>query len=179
VDGYLKKQWEEALFLLASNLKQPAKLCVISSAPNIFAGQNDRGSVDLDTLLRASDFSMSDIRQACENAGIEVNPMGIVESGKPYIQFVEEGMVQVGDFKTTYPIFQEGNLRIERPPIENLIASKLVRASEKDLQDIAFMLKRFAPDEGRIREIISAFPRKQREAASENLVYLNMLGQDK
>jgi hypothetical protein len=51
----------------------------------------------------------------------------------PYIQLVEAGIVEVGDFSKTNRLMEEGQLVVVRPPIENISASKLLRASPKDL----------------------------------------------
>jgi len=178
MEGFSKNEWETFLGGLAANLRNPARLCVIGSFPCIMAGQSGRGSIDLDTLRKASSFSVADMKQACEKSGIEFDPSGFLESGRPYIQLIDEGIVQTGDFHTTSIVFKDGNLQIERPPIENLIASKLIRSSEKDLEDIAFLIKHFQPDCALVGKIVRSFPKPQFDSASENLVYLKMLGKD-
>jgi hypothetical protein len=75
------------------------------------------------------------------------------------------------------PVFIEriGRLQLYRPPAENLIAAKLLRAEPKDLSDIRFLLSRFRPELARIRKIIAEFTGPARERATENLVYLDVL----
>jgi hypothetical protein len=68
-----------------------------------------------------------------------------------------------------------GRLHLYRPPVENLIAAKLIRAAPKDLEDITFLISRHRPDRDRIRQIIAAFAQPAREKAVESLVYLDVL----
>jgi hypothetical protein len=62
-----------------------------------------------------------------------------------------------------------------RPPVENLIAAKLIRAEAKDLGDIQFLPGRHRPDLSRIRRIVAGFNPRARERAAENLVCLEVL----
>ena len=75
------------------------------------------------------------------------------------------------------PVFIErlGRLHLYRPPAENLVAAKLIRADPKDLGDISFLISRHRPDGRRVRQIVAGFERPAREKASENLVYLDVL----
>jgi hypothetical protein len=68
-----------------------------------------------------------------------------------------------------------GRLQLYRPPIENLIAAKLLRAEPKDLGDIRFLLSRHRTELARIRKVIAEFSDPARERATENLVYLDVL----
>jgi len=68
-----------------------------------------------------------------------------------------------------------GRLHIYRPPVENLVAAKLIRAEPKDLGDIRFLLSRYRPDRQRVRQIIAGFEPDARGKATENIVYLEVL----
>jgi len=68
-----------------------------------------------------------------------------------------------------------GRLEIYRPPVENLIAAKLIRAEPKDISDIRFLVALHRPDTLRIRAIVATLPAASRERAEENLVYLEVL----
>ena len=68
-----------------------------------------------------------------------------------------------------------GRLHLFRPPVENLIAAKLIRAEPKDLGDIRFLVSRHRPDLRRVRKIVAHFNPPARECATENLVYLDVL----
>lgn len=82
-------------------------------------------------------------------------------------------MSQLGRFE---PVLGErlGRLHLYRPPVENLVAAKLIRAEPKDLGDIRFLVSRHRPDLQRVRQIIAGFERHARDKASENLVYLDV-----
>ena len=69
-------------------------------------------------------------------------------------------------------------LRLERPPIANLIAAKLLRAEPKDLEDIAFLISRYQPTWHDIEEVVNTMPRRARATATENLVYLSTMGEN-
>jgi hypothetical protein len=90
------------------------------------------------------------------------------------LQLVEPGLTQLGEFE---PVFIErlGRLYLYRPPVENLIAAKLIRAEPKDLGDIQFLVGQHRPDLKHVRKIIAKFNPRARERATENLVYLDVL----
>jgi phosphohistidine phosphatase SixA len=64
---------------------------------------------------------------------------------------------------------------LERPPITNLVAAKLVRAEGKDLEDIAYLVSTYLPARQAIEQAIQSMPREAREKAVENLVYLDAM----
>lgn len=157
------------------NEGQPVQLCLIGSAACIFAGMELRTTEDLDIWQPSSDFDLRELRDASEKAGLFFNPTGVLEPDQPYLQLVEEGIVQVGEF-IPVRMFKIGRLIISRPPIENIIASKLTRADAKDIEDIQFLHQHFQPDLNRIKAVLATFPDAKREVAEENLVYLEILG---
>jgi hypothetical protein len=173
-----KDQWLLALENIAERLGKegpPVRLCLIGSAACIFAGMELRTTEGLDVWKPSSDFDLSELKAACEATGISFNPKGMLEPDRPYLQLVEAGIVQVGNFEPTH-LFRISRLIISRPPIENIIASKLIRADAKDIEEIQFLYHHFQPDPTLIRAVIASFPETKRELASENLVYLEILG---
>jgi hypothetical protein len=152
----------------------PLHLCLIGSAACLFGGMDGRTSADLDIWKPASDYDRSELKQAAEKAGLLFDPKQSLEPNRPYLQLIEPGLTQLGAFE---PVFIEriGRLQLHRPPVENLIASKLLRAEPKDLGDIRFLMSRHRPDVARIRKIIAEFNGPSRERARENLVYLDVL----
>src|SRR5260370_42516695 len=109
-----------------------------------------------------------------EKAGLLFDPKSVLEPNTPYLQLVEPGLTQLGPFE---PVLMErvGRLHLYRPPVENLVAAKLIRAEPKDLGDIRFLNSRHRPDEQRVRHIVQGFERVAGEEASENLTYLDLL----
>lgn len=152
----------------------PLRLCLIGSAACLFGGMDGRTSADLDIWKPASDYDRQELKLAAEQAGLLFDPKQALEPDRPYLQLVEPGLTQLGDFE---PVFIEriGRLQLYRPPVENLVAAKLIRAEPKDLGDIQFLMSRHRPDLQRVREIVAGFNDPARERATENLVYLEVL----
>jgi hypothetical protein len=151
----------------------PTRLCLIGSAACLFGGMEGRTSADLDVWKEASDYDREELRTAAEKAGLLFDPKQSLEPNQPYLQLVEPGLTQLGVFE---PVFTEriGRLHIYRPPIENLIAAKLIRAEPKDVADIRFLVGRYKPDSAVIGRIVATFKPPARERAQENLVYLKV-----
>ncbi|HEY9175378.1 MAG TPA: hypothetical protein VI136_24090 [Verrucomicrobiae bacterium] len=169
--------WSAVLEDLAQRLGKdgpPLRLCLIGSAACLFGGMEGRTSADLDIWKPASDYDQLELKMAAEQAGLLFDPKQTLEPERPYLQLVEPGLTQVGDF---VPVFIErmGRLHLYRPPVENLIAAKLIRAEPKDLSDIRFLLSRHRPELSRVRRIVGEFPAPARERATENLIYLDVL----
>lgn len=152
----------------------PLRLCLIGSAACLFGGMEGRTSADLDIWKPASDYDRQELKLAAEKAGLLFDPKQTLEPDRPYLQMVEPGLTQMGEFE---PVFIEriGRLQLYRPPVENLVAAKLIRAEPKDLGDIQFLVSRHRPDLQRVRDIIAKFNQPARERATENLVYLDVL----
>ena len=152
----------------------PLRLCLIGSAACLFGGMEGRTSADLDIWKPASDYDRRELQAAAEKAGLLFDPKQALDPDRPYLQLVEPGLTQLGQFE---PVFIEriGRLHLYRPPVENLVAAKLIRAEPKDLGDIQFLVSRHRPDLQRIRRIISEFNPQARDRATENLVYLDVL----
>jgi len=169
--------WSAVLADLAQALGKegaPLRLCLIGSAACLFGGMDGRTSADLDIWKPASDYDRQELKLAAEKVGLLFDPKQALEPDRPYLQLVEPGLTQLGEFE---PVFIEriGRLQLYRPPVENLVAAKLIRAEPKDLGDIQFLVSRHRPDLQRVREIIVGFNSQARERATENLVYLEVL----
>lgn len=174
--GLNRMEWEEKLTLLGQELEQrrtTASLTVVGSAPGILAGQPERTSMDLDVWRPTSDYDRRTFRAAVEATGLLFDPRGD-EPAKPYIQLVEPGIVQMGRFEPE-PVDRYGGLSVSRAPAANLVASKLLRVSAADLADIAWLMAAYQPAPADIQHVIASFPREQRQRATENLVYLQVI----
>jgi len=171
------EQWMRLLEKVAISLgtEGPAvRLCLIGSAACLFGGMNGRTSRDLDVWRPASDYDRLELKTAIEDAGLLFDPKSILEPDRAYLQIVEPGLTQLGVFEPVL-IDRIGRLQIFRPPVENLVAAKLIRADAKDLGDIRFLLQVHRPATEAIRTIIDTLPPPARERALENLVYLDIL----
>ena len=169
--------WSLVLGELAQSLGKdgPAlRLCLIGSAACLFGGMEGRTSADLDIWKPASDYDRLELKAAAEKAGLLFDPRQTLDPGRPYLQLIEPGLTQLGAFEPVL-IERMGRLQLFRPPIENLIAAKLIRADPKDLGDIRFLVSRHRPDLAVVRRIVAAFPPPARDRAAENLIYLDVL----
>jgi hypothetical protein len=172
------EQWAEVLSDVGHHLERlgvSARLCVIGSVACMFDGADTRTSIDCDVWVPGSQFHRKVLREAAEAAGLMFDPkQEVVES--PYLQLVSPGIVEVGDYDKDVLISNSGKLSLSRPPVENLIASKLLRGSEKDIADIAGLLTRHptvTPDA--VEKVLETFPSASRNKAAENLVFLHVL----
>ncbi len=175
--GLTRDEWSARLLAVGDHLAasgSKAQISLLGSVPNILAGQPDRLTMDLDVWKAGSSFSAPHFRRAVESAGLLYNPTGAVDPDLAYVQIVNPGIVQMGEFEAL-EIEQFGALQVCQPPAENLIASKLCRASASDLHDIAWMMAAYKADAEQVRRIIATFPRVQRGTATENLIYLDAL----
>ncbi len=169
-------QWFDLLERLASYLGRegsPVRLCLIGSSACLFGGMEARSSRDLDLWRPMSDYDRQELRQAAEAVGVLFDPKSALEPDRAYLQVIEPGIVEIGDF-TPEPIDRIGRLHLFRPPIENLIASKLIRGDARDIADILFLQSLHRPDVDRIRSIVATFSAANRLRASENFVYLDL-----
>lgn len=169
--------WSAVLADLAKALGKkgsPVRLCLIGSAACLFGGMDGRTSCDLDIWKPASDYDRMELKRAAEKAGLLFDPKQTLEPNRPYLQLVEPGLTQLGAFE---PVLIEriGRLQIFRPPVENLIAAKLIRSEPKDLGDIRFLMSRHRPQLAQVRKVIAEFSGSARGRAKENLVYLDVL----
>lgn len=177
IPAYDKERWMRALEAMAMALGKdgpPVKLCLIGSAVCLLGNMPQRSSRDLDIWKPTSSYDTLELKDAAAKAGLLFNPKEFIEPDEPYLQIVEPGIVQTGTFT---PVLMEkmGRLEIYRPPIENIIASKLTRAAEKDIQDILYLLQAYQPNVEEIKTIIHSFPEPAKAQGLENLVFLEVV----
>jgi hypothetical protein len=115
-----------------------------------------------------------ELKVATKKAGLLFDPKTTLDPETPYLQLVEPGLTQLGEFDPVL-IDRIGRLHIYRPPAENLIAAKLIRAEPKDIGDIRFLVSRHRPDLKKVRQIVTRFKSQARRRATENLVYLKVM----
>ena len=168
-------QWREKLVAISGHLKNPVSLCLMGSGPSMLDGQPNRVSIDLDSWSEASKFGYEDLQQAVEKEGLIFNPGEELEPDTPYIQIVQKGIAQLGKFTTQTEILSEGQLVVMRPPFANIVASKLLRASPRDIQDFEHIVTRYGVTRDEVAKVLKSFPQREREIASENLVYFDVI----
>src|SRR5258708_6313749 len=177
-EGLNREEWLEKLARVDQGLQRQqatARLTLVGSAAGILAGQPARTSIDLDVWKPKSRYQHQALKQAVEEAGLLFDPKSTLEPDKPYIQLLDPGIVQTGRFTKTESLEQFKALRLERPPIANLIAAKLLRAEPRDLEAMAFLLAASQPSRKDIERAVKTMPRPALQKATENLVYLDAL----
>lgn len=164
---------EDALVRLGEALERPASLVAFGATVCMSLGLPERMTMDVDIWKKDSTFDLGDMKRACEKVGICFNPQGVEDPETIYIQMVEPGIVQLGKFKETETILRSGQLEVRRPPIENVIASKMVRGEARDYDDSAFLIRKCQIAWSRIETAIGSICDAQaRETATENLTLL-------
>jgi len=128
--SYDKDRWMRALEAMASSLGKegpPVKLSLIGSAACLLGNMPGRTSRDLDVWKPASTYDSLELKSAAAEAGVVFNPKETIEPHDPYLQIVEPGIVQVGEFE---PVLMDriGRLELYRPPIENITDPALYRS---------------------------------------------------
>ncbi|MCX7413573.1 MAG: hypothetical protein NTW36_09090 [Planctomycetia bacterium] len=174
--GLDRDQWLSAIEKIATALGptgRPIRLCLIGSVACVFGGMAARVSRDLDVWKPASDYDLGELKRAVEEAGLLFDPKTTLDPLKPYVQLVEPGPTQVGIFE---PLLVEriGRLELYRPPIEHLIASKLVRGDARDIEDVLFLAGKHHPDPEAVRAVAETFASPAKRQVLENLVYLKI-----
>ena len=171
-----REAWLVALEGIAKALGptgQPVRLCLIGSVACVFGGMAARTTRDLDVWKPASDYDLAELKQAVEAAGLSFDPKSTLDPDKPYVQLVERGPTQVGQFE---PVFMErlGRLHLYRPPVGHLIASKLVRGDDADIEDVVFLISKYQPARAEILAVIESFSEPGRTQALGNLIYFDV-----
>lgn len=167
---------EDVLVRLGEALERPATLTIIGSAVCMNLGLPDRMTMDVDVWKKDSTFDLGDLKRACERIGITFDPKGFDEPESVYIQMVEPGIVQLGTYTETEPVLRTGRLEIRRPPIANVIASKMVRGEARDFDDSAFLVAKCAVDWEQIESAVASIKNvTARECAMENLTLLRLV----
>jgi hypothetical protein len=177
-NGFDRDNWLQALARVNRSLQQQgatARLTLVGSATGILIGQPGRTSIDLDVWRPTSQYEFDTLKKAVEEAGLLFDPKSAMEPDTPYVQLVDPGIVQTGKFGQPEPLEKFGALQLDRPPIANLLASKLVRAETKDIEDIAWLLANHRPEREDIEKAIQSMPAEARRKATENLVYVEAL----
>ena len=173
MQGLTREDWAEKLAKIGSYIADKGakiEIEVIGSWPGLEAGMPGRTSEDLDVWLPNSRFDRALFRDACLHAGLDFDPIDEVD--RPYVQIVRPGITHVPQH-TPEPSAVFGGLILVTPPPAALIASKLVRASDKDLHDAVFLKHKFRISTEDVASFAKAIGDKMaRTTAEENIVYL-------
>lgn len=161
-------------------------LCVIGAAAVLAHGLDGRQTQDIDVWRPASAINDAALARAAEAAGMDYNPAAL-DVERVFLQTILPGVVQLPDYKdgkwstgeASETLWQGDKLRVVAPPPAIIVAAKLVRGEDRDIDDCAYLIeaKRIGPDQ--IRDAIRGIPDDLgREAAEENLVLVSVLRAD-
>jgi hypothetical protein len=161
---------------LGAGLSGPATLCLIGSAPAILSGQEERQTQDIDVWQPASQYDSGDLARACREAGVLFDPTGDLDPDAVYVQIVRPGIVSLPHDVELELVAQFGKLTLAMPPPAVLAAAKLTRASDRDLEDIVWWIRRRALDLDELSGAIERLPRAiDREAARDNMLVVRLV----
>ncbi|HEX8166710.1 MAG TPA: DUF6036 family nucleotidyltransferase [Beijerinckiaceae bacterium] len=161
---------------LGGSLSQPTTLCLIGSTPAIMLGQDERQTQDIDVWHPASHYDAGELAQACRGMGVLFDPKSDLDPEAVYIQIVRPGIVSLPTTIEIETIGQFGKLAIAMPPPAIIAAAKLTRASERDIEDVAWWVRQRALDLDAVEEAIGLLPRTvDRETARDNMVVVRLV----
>jgi hypothetical protein len=170
-----KDSLERLLAAIAAQLPEPTTICVVGSAAAILMGQPERQTADIDIWDPESDFDTGALRQACENAGVLFDPKGEVAPDDAYLQILRPGVTMFPERFPVVRIGRFGRLTVVMPPAGLMVATKLARATDTDIEDAAWWVSRQGLTADVVSEAIDAIPQPEnREAARENLVLVTL-----
>jgi hypothetical protein len=168
-----KDTLEGILAAIGRHLPEPTTLCVVGSAAAMLHGQPERQTPDIDVWGPESDFDIGALRQACEQAGLVYDPRGEIDADTIYLQILRPGVTMFPTRFEVEAIGRFGNLRLVMPPPELIVATKLARALDSDVEDAAWWVRARNLDAAAIGAAIERIPQPHnRDAARENLVLL-------
>ncbi len=153
---------------------QAVRVCLIGSAACLLDAMPGRASRDLDVWQPASDFDRLELQRAAEAAGLLFDPHVSLEPDRPYLQIVTPGPSQAGTF-TPELWARLGRLEIYLPPWPSLVASKLVRGDERDVEDILFLAGKHGVTAEAVQACAETMPEPARQQVLENLIYLRIM----
>lgn len=181
--GVDERELKALLEKIDAGLDTEQTICLIGSGATILLGQPMRRTDDIDVWAQASRIASPSFRVAIEGAGIDYDPKSEFPS-LPYVQIVHPGIVQVPGFdprkrtwlkKPEQVVWQGRKLTVTCPPGESLIASKLIRGNDRDLEDCLWIMATQRVSAAAIGKAIRLLPPDAREEADANLEVLNVI----
>ena len=183
MDGMDRKAFLAILDRLDDALTTPQTACVIGGGAVIGLGNSQRLTQDIDIWRPASRINDRDLAAASRAAGIGYDPVGDDPDGV-YLQIVTPGVVQMPGYEdgawatghASGTIWSGRNLVVTAPPADVLIASKMVRADDRDIDDAVWLVEAKAVDLAQVRKAIAFIPdRHAAQTARENLTLLEIV----
>jgi hypothetical protein len=93
-----------------------------------------------------------------------------------YIQIIRPGIVRLPAEFQTEILGRYGALTVAMPKLALLLAAKLVRGEQRDIEDVVWWTSERTLDLDEVRAAVATLPdRAQREAATENIVLVGLV----
>lgn len=151
-------------------------LCVIGAAALILLGQPERQTGDVAVWHPGSNVVDSDLRRLAAASGLSCDPKECEPEGT-YLQIISPGIVNLpavqDDIWATGEhsriLWQGRKLTVICPPPPIIAASKLVRASEVDIDDMVYLIGAIGVSRKQILQAADRFPNADREIIHENM----------
>jgi transcriptional regulator with XRE-family HTH domain len=167
---------EDILTVIGDHLPEATTLCVVGSAAAILYGQPERQTADVDVWGPESDFDTGALRRACAKAGVLFDPRDEVAPGAIYMQIMRPGVTMFPERFAVQKIARFGKLHVVMPPPELIVATKLARALESDIEDAAWWIRERNIPVDAVEAAIERIPQPEnREAARENLMLVQLV----
>jgi hypothetical protein len=174
----------ELLTRLDTALDHPVELCVVGGAALLLL-QSDRSTPDIDVLDTLSPLDRVSVLMAARKAGLDVDQGSLDLMDGPYLQFLAPFSIRLPPHEPATGRWPDGNLsvalwegrclRVVCPPYGILAASKLIRGSDADLQDVAFMIAHDLVDAKAIKMAGNQYSFIDREDIQGNLQLIELI----
>jgi hypothetical protein len=166
---------ETVLAEIGRRLTTPTTICVVGSAAAILLGQAERQTPDIDIWGPESDFDAGELKQACEQAGLLFDPKGELDPDDAYLQILRPGITMFPEHFRVEKLGRFGNLTLMMPPPAMMVAIKLARGLDSDLEDVAWWVRERNLTSDDIEAAIPLIPQPENQvAARENLIFVSL-----
>jgi transcriptional regulator with XRE-family HTH domain len=167
---------EGLLAKIGEYLAEPTTICVVGSAAAILHGQPERQTPDIDIWGPESDFDIGALRRACEQTGMLYDPRGEIDPDAIYLQILRPGITMFPEHFAVERIGRFGKLTVVMPSPTLLVATKLARGLDSDIEDATWWVQERNLAVESVREAIGAIPQPEnRQAALENLIMIELV----
>ncbi|MBF0306013.1 MAG: hypothetical protein HQL41_10255 [Alphaproteobacteria bacterium] len=161
---------------IGGRLSAPTTICVVGSTASILLGQPERQTPDIDIWGPESDFDTIALKRACEQAGLLFDPRGELDPDAIYLQILRPGITMFPERFAVEKLGRFGNLTLVMPPPGLIVATKLARGWESDLEDAAWWIRERRLSDADIESGIAAIPQPEnQDAARENLFLVQLI----
>jgi len=166
---------EELLGKIGDHLAEPTTICVVGSAAAILHGQPERQTPDIDVWGPESDFDVTALRRACEQAGMLYDPRGEIDPDAIYLQILRPGITMFPEHFPVERIGRFGKLTVVMPAPALIVATKLARGLDSDIEDATWWVRERRLSVEAVSAAIDSIPQPQnRDAARENVVLIKL-----